>query len=139
MLCQPVLAEDGAQELSPMVVEARVKPENIRDIAPGSPADVRLTAYRQRSTPVIAGSVSYLGADRLLDKTGTQPPGQAYYLAHIRIAPEALAKASEMAGHPVTLQTGMQAEVFIKTEARSALDYLLEPLVNGLRRSMRER
>ena len=44
-----------------------------------------------------------------------------------------------MAGHPVTLQTGMQAEVFIKTEARSALDYLLEPMVNGLRRSMRER
>ena len=134
---EPVL--DIAPHGTPMVVEARVKPENIRDIAPGSPADVRLTAYRQRSTPVIAGSVSYLGADRLLDKTGSQPPGQAYYLAHIRIAPEALANASEMAGHPVTLQTGMQAEVFIKTEARSALDYLLEPMVNGLRRSMRER
>lgn len=130
---EPVL--DIAPHGAPMVVEAHIKPENIRDIATGSAADVRLTAYRQRSTPVIAGSVSYLGVDRLLDKATNQP----YYLAQIRIAPEALVKASAMAGQAVTLQTGMQAEVFIKTEARSALDYLLEPITNGLRRSMRER
>ncbi len=130
---EPVL--DIAPHGTPMLVEARIKPENIRDIAPGSAADVRLTAYRQRSTPVIAGSVRYLGADRLTDKATNQP----YYLAHIAIAPEALAQASAMAGQTLTLQTGMQAEVFIKTEARSALDYLLEPITNGLRRSMRER
>jgi hypothetical protein len=40
---------------------------------------------------------------------------------------------------PIALSAGMGAEVFVKTRERSALDYWLEPIVNGARRSMRER
>ncbi len=43
----------------------------------------------------------------------------------------------ERAGNPV-VSPGMGAEVFVRTRERSALDYLLEPLVNATRRSFRD-
>jgi epimerase transport system membrane fusion protein len=130
---EPVL--DIAPLPSELLVEAHVKPEYIKDIHDGSHADVRLTAYKQRTTPVVEGHVVYVGADRLTDKVTNQP----YYLAHIRIEKSALEKASALAGRAVELGQGMQAEVFIKTEERTAFDYLMEPIASGLRRGMRER
>jgi hypothetical protein len=38
----------------------------------------------------------------------------------------------------VSLYPGMTAEVFIVTGRRSALDYLLEPIVKSMRRSFKE-
>jgi len=56
-----------------------------------------------------------------------------YYVVHVRVTPEALAKAGDL-----RLQAGMPAEVFIKTEARSALLYVLDPISGFLQRSLRE-
>lgn len=130
---EPIL--DIAPAQASLVVQARIKPENIEDIRGGSRADVRLTAYKQSNTPVLAGTVSYLGADRLIDKATNQP----YYLAHIAIAPGEIDRARKTSGMAIALTAGMGAEVFVKTRERSALDYWLEPIVNGARRSMRER
>jgi epimerase transport system membrane fusion protein len=130
---EPLL--DIAPAQAHLMVEARVKPENIEDIHPGSLVDVRLTAYKQRNTPVLEGSLRYLGADRLVDKTTNQP----YYLAHIEISPSEMERARKTAGMPIALSAGMGAEVFVKTRNRTALDYWLEPIANGARRSMRER
>jgi hypothetical protein len=33
----------------------------------------------------------------------------------------------------------MPAEVFVRTRSRSAFDYMVEPLADGMRRGMRER
>jgi len=71
----------------------------------------------------------------LTDKVTNQP----YYPAHIQVGKSALKKASKLAGQTIELLQGMQVEVFIKTQERSAVDYLLEPIVSGLRRGMRER
>lgn len=119
----------------PLVIEAKIKPENIKDIQVNSAADIKLTAYKQRSTPIIVGKVIYLGADRLTDKMTNQP----YYLAHINVSASALRQANKLAEQPIDLLQGMQAEVYIKTQERTAFDYLMEPLTSGLRRSMRER
>lgn len=118
-----------------LIVEAKIKPENIKDIRTGGAADVFITAYRHGSMPALEGKVTYLGADRLIDKAS----GQAFYTAHIRVSPEVLRKASMLAGREIELSQGMQAEVFIKTRERSALAYLADPIMNGVRRSMRER
>jgi multidrug efflux pump subunit AcrA (membrane-fusion protein) len=37
------------------------------------------------------------------------------------------------------LTPGMQAEVFIPTQERSAWRYLFDPVLDGIRRSLRER
>jgi len=57
----------------------------------------------------------------------------AYYVVHVRVAPEALRKAGDL-----KLQAGMPAEVFVQTTARNALQYLLDPILGFMQRSLRE-
>jgi multidrug efflux pump subunit AcrA (membrane-fusion protein) len=124
---EPIL--DIVPENPVLLVEARVRPEDISFVRPDAQADVRLTAFRQRITPTVAGTVSYISADRLVDKTSNSP----YYLVHVRVSPEALRKAGDL-----RLQAGMPAEVFIQTTARNALQYLVDPILGFLQRSLRE-
>jgi epimerase transport system membrane fusion protein len=118
----------------PLIVEAKIKPDNVREIVPNSKADVRLTAYNPRTSPVLAGRVTYLSADSLNDKDTRQP----FYLAHIEVSPEAVLKANRLAKEPIVLGPGLRAEVFIKTRSRSAFDYLFEPIWDGIQKSMRD-
>lgn len=124
---EPIL--DIVPENPVLLVEARVRPEDINFMRVDAPADVRLTAFRQRITPTVEGTVSYISADRLVDKTNNAP----YYVVHVRVSPEALREAGDL-----KLQAGMPAEVFIQTTARNALEYLLDPVLGFMQRSLRE-
>jgi membrane fusion protein, epimerase transport system len=97
-------------------------------------ANVLLTAHRMRATPQVAGGVSYVGADRPIDLAARAP----YYLAHIRMSAQALQDASDLAGQCLTLSPEMQAEVFMATRERTALRYLLDPILDGVRRGIQE-
>lgn len=112
-----------------LIVEGRLRPEDVNYVAVGAEADVRLTSFRQRITPTVNGSVIYVSADRMEDKAERT----AYYVVHVRVTQDALAKAGDL-----KLQAGMPAEVFIKTAARSALLYVLDPITGFLQRSLRE-
>jgi HlyD family type I secretion membrane fusion protein len=111
-----------------LIVEARIRPEDINHVRSGSEADIRLTAYQSRTAPLVAGSVTYVSGDRLVD----QQSGAPYYIVNIEIPEHSLSSANQR------LQAGMPAEVFIRTDNRSALDYLLAPVTSYLRRAMRE-
>jgi len=124
---EPIL--DIVPEDPDLLVEARVRPEDVNYVRIDSLADVRLTAFRQRITPTVEGKVIYISADRLVDKATNTP----YYAVHVRVSPEALRKAGDL-----KLQAGMPAEVFIQTTARNALQYLLDPILGFLQRSLRE-
>jgi len=124
---EPLL--DIVPENPVLLVEARVRPEDISYVRLDSAADVRLTAFRQRITPTVEGRVSYISADRLVDKLSNAP----YYAVQIRVSPEALRRAGNL-----QLQAGMPAEVFIQTASRNALQYLLDPVLGFLQRSLRE-
>ncbi len=116
-------------ELKTLVVEARLRPEDINHVRAGTRADVRLTSYKQRNTQLVEGKVSYVSGDSLIDTaTGTQ-----YYLVQIEVPPQALAEAGNL-----TLQAGMPAEVYMRTDSRTAFDYLLAPVTAYFRRGMRE-
>ncbi|MEX3814858.1 HlyD family type I secretion periplasmic adaptor subunit [Paraburkholderia sp. BR13439] len=125
---------DIVPENTPLVIEVKIKPDHIREIALQSAADVRLTAYNSRITPILEGKVIYIAADTLVDKDTRQP----FYTARIEVSPAALRKANSIAKKEVVLGPGLHAEVFIQTYARSALDYLLEPMKDGIRKSMRD-
>lgn len=124
---EPIL--DIVPENPLLLVEARLRPEDISFVRLDAAADVRLTAFRQRITPTVEGKVSYISADRLVDKSSNTP----YYVVHVNVSPEALRKAGDL-----KLQAGMPAEVFIQTTARNALQYLLDPILGFMQRSLRE-
>jgi epimerase transport system membrane fusion protein len=112
-----------------LIVEARIRPEDINHVRAGFPAEVRLTAYQTRTTPLVAGSVHYVSADRMVDTQSGAP----YYVVHVDVSAGALADAGNL-----RMLAGMPAEVYIRTDSRTAFDYMLAPVTAYLRRGMRE-
>jgi membrane fusion protein, epimerase transport system len=113
-----------------LVIEARLRTEDINRVQQGQAADIRLTAFKTRTTQLVEGRVLYVSGDRIVDRDASQ----AYYTAQI----EADAKSLVNAGN-LKLVAGMPAEVYIKGEERTPLQYLLEPVTQVLRRAARER
>jgi HlyD family type I secretion membrane fusion protein len=111
-----------------LIVEARIRPEDINHVRAGSEADVRLTAYQQRTTPMVQGTVAYVSGDRLVDNQ----TGIPYYVAHVDVPTDRLTEGN------LRLLAGMPAEVFVRTDERTTLDYLLAPVTSYFRRAMRE-
>jgi HlyD family type I secretion membrane fusion protein len=112
-----------------LIVEARIRPDDINYVRAGSEADIRLSAFKARTTPLVYGSVIYVSGDRMTDPQ----TGVAYYVVHIDVPDRSLADAGNL-----RLTAGMPAEVFIRTDNRSTLDYLTAPVTDYLRRGMRE-
>lgn len=112
-----------------LIVDARVKPTDIDRVHPGMEARVVLTAYRQRTLPLIHGTLRSISADALVEERS----GESYFLAKVEVKPEDLAKIEE-----VQLSPGMPAEVMILDGEQTLLDYLLAPIVDSMRRSFRE-
>ncbi len=113
-----------------LVVETRIRPEDVSRIFLGQEAHIRFTAFSYRSTRLIDGKVFYVSPDRLLDRVNNQP----YYVAQIE------ADAASLAGEAdIKLQAGMPAEVYIRGEERTPLQYLIEPVLQVMRRAARER
>ena len=123
----PVL--DIVPDDAPLLVEARVPVDAVADLRVGLPADVRLTAYKQRETPLVDGKVVYVSADSLTDPHSGAP----YFAIHVELDRDSLARSGNLHATP-----GMAAEVFVRTRDRTTLDFLTEPLVNAMRRSLRE-
>lgn len=113
-----------------LIVQAQVRVEDISNLRSDMTAEVRFTSYKQRSIPIIHGRVTHISADRVTDsKTGLP-----YYVADITVDPAELAAAPQISLYP-----GMPASVMIVTEERTALDYILGPLVGSFHSAFRQK
>ncbi len=112
-----------------LIVEGRVAPGDIDSVREGLPTQVRLTAYKRTIAPLIDGRLTYVSADMLTDPK-TQ---DRYFLVRIRLDKDSLDSQGN-----IRLTTGMLAEVMIVTGERRAIDYLVAPFAERLRRGMRE-
>jgi HlyD family type I secretion membrane fusion protein len=112
-----------------LILEAPVSVDAIKDLHIGQHADIKFTAYKSRTTPIVKGKVTYVSPDALIDKNGAP-----HYLVHVEPDIESM-KSAGLA----TMQPGMAAELFIVTEGRSTLDYLLAPIVDTMRHALREK
>lgn len=117
-----------------LVVEARVSPTDIDQIALGAEAKVRIMAGNQRTTPDVIGEVTQIGADLTRDPPTGAQPGSAYFLVRISLKEDSV---KQLAG--LRLMPGMPAETFIQTDYRTPLQYLIKPLAEQIARTFRER
>ncbi len=115
---------------SPLIVECFIMVSDITHIRQGQMADVQLTAFSARTTPKVSGKVVYVSADRILQRTpyGEQPT----YVVHVELDKQ------ELTENDLYLTAGMPAAVFIRTNSRTVLDYVLEPLKHNFDRALRE-
>lgn len=112
-----------------LIVKAHVKPEDIDLVRPGLEAHVRLLSYKHRRVPPVEGVLTYVSADRLVDKETEN----SYYVARIRISEASLRELPE-----VEIVPGMPVEVLIKTGEFTVANYVLRPVLDSFNRSFRE-
>ena len=112
-----------------LIVTARVRAEDIDVVHPGLSADVHLLAYNQRIIPAVKGVVTYISADRLLDRRTDQP----YYATKIQVKEE---EASTLDAAPMV--PGMPTRVLIKTGRSTVAVYALKPLLDSFNNAFRE-
>ena len=111
-------------------VEAKVNPQDIDQLRIGQNTLLRLSAFNQRTTPELNGTISRISADATMD----QRTGQSYYTIRVSIPPAEVARLGEL-----RLIPGMPVEAFVQTGDRTMLSYLAKPLSDQLMRAFREK
>ncbi len=114
---------------SELIFAARVNPQDIDQVFKGQKANVHLSAFDQRTTPEVTGVVTLVSAETTQDQPNTPP----YYKVHVELPKDQMARIKN-----IELVPGMNAEVFIQTKSRLVFEYLLQPLTDQIRRTMRE-
>jgi HlyD family secretion protein len=111
-------------------VEVMLQPAAIDQVEPGSAARLRLTALNQRTTPELSGLVSHVSPATTRDTAS----GQLFYKGDVEIGEGELAKIGKS-----RLIPGMPVEVYVTTSERTALSYLVKPIVDQFSKAFRER
>jgi HlyD family type I secretion membrane fusion protein len=113
----------------PLVVVAEVKPQDIGNVEVGQRADIRVSAFDYAMFGTLEGKV-----ERISATTFSDPDGRRYYKVRVRLAKEVLGDGP----HAPRVMPGMEAEVDVKTGARSILGYMLKPVTRTWDTALRE-
>jgi adhesin transport system membrane fusion protein len=133
--------QPGAQIMSivpyadQLMVEARIKPQDVAFIHPGLPAMVKISAYDFGIYGGLKGHVVDVSPDTLVDdKAAAGKPDAVYYRVQV------LTDKSELvaAGKHLPIIPGMTGNVEIRTGEKTVLSYLLKPIFKS-REAFRER
>ena len=107
-----------------LLVEGRLRPQDIAFIRPGQDAVVKLTAYDSSVFGSLKGKVERISADTIIDdksKAGDKP--ESFYRVMVRTDKNYLGTQE----NPLPIIPGMVATVEVLTGKKSVLDYLVKP------------
>lgn len=110
-------------------IEANVEPQFVDELYPEQPATLRFSAFNQRTTPELNGSVKSISPNVVIN----EQTGMSFYKIRLAVSKIELARLKGQ-----TLIPGMPVEAFIKTRERTALNYLLKPLLDQINRAFKE-
>lgn len=120
-----------------LLVEARLKPQDIAFIRPGQDAVVKLTAYDSSVFGSLKGKVERISADTIIEdksKSGDEKP-ESFYRVVVRTDKNYLGTQD----NPLPIIPGMVATVEVLTGRKSVLDYLVKPARLLADEALRER
>ena len=112
-----------------LMIEAHIRLEDINNVHLDQNARIKFTSFKYRNTTMVAGKVTYVSADRLVDRATNMP----YYSAMIIADADSLQSVGDL-----KLQAGMPAEVYIEGVEQTPLQYLMEPLTSTVRKAGRQ-
>lgn len=110
-----------------LLLEARIRPQDIAFLTPGQAAVVKFTAYDFVIHGGLDAEVEHIGADTLMDEDGNP-----YYNVRVRTEKSDLGE-----GKPII--PGMVAEVDILTGSKTILAYLAKPVLRAKQYALTER
>ncbi|MEW9804813.1 HlyD family type I secretion periplasmic adaptor subunit [Mesorhizobium marinum] len=107
-----------------LLVETRIRPQDVAFIQPGAEATIRLTAYDYTKYGTLKGAVERIGADTITDENG-----ETFYQVIV---------GTGDAGSNMRVIPGMVATVDILNGERTVLEYLLKPVLRIRDQAFRE-
>ncbi|NMY52663.1 MULTISPECIES: HlyD family type I secretion periplasmic adaptor subunit [Pseudomonas] len=113
-----------------LLIEAKVRPQDVAFLHPGQKAMVKFTAYDYTIYGGLKANLELISADTITDEEGN-----SFYLIQVRTNKSHLGSDE----HPLLIIPGMVATVDIITGEKSVLDYLLKPVLKARSEAMRER
>lgn len=114
-----------------LLVEAKIRPQDIAFLHPGQSAVVKFTAYDYTVYGGLNAHLEHIGADTLTD----DDKKNTYYLIKLRTERSHLGTDEQ----PLLIIPGMVASVDIITGKKSILSYLLKPIIRARAEALRER
>ena len=108
-----------------LLVEVRIRPEDIAFVNTSMPTTVKLTAYDYTVFGSLKGEISQVSADTLEDDQG--PESTPYYKVLVTLIPDGLAERSDA----IEIRPGMLADAEVHVGERTIMQYLLKPLIKS--------
>lgn len=119
-----------------LLVEGRVRPQDIAFMRPEQAAVVKLSAYDSSVYGSLHGKVERISADTITDDKGDKNErGETFYRVMVRTEKNHLGTNE----HPLPIIPGMVATVEILTGEKSVLDYIMKPARMLRDEALRER
>ena len=113
-----------------LLIEAKVRPQDVAFLHPGQKAMVKFTAYDYTIYGGLKANLELISADTITDEEGN-----SFYLIQVRTEKSHLGSDE----NPLLIIPGMVATVDIITGEKSVLAYLLKPVLKARSEAMRER
>ncbi len=114
----------------PLIITARIQPRDIDQIRDGQDVTLRFSAFNQRQTPELYGTVVNVSGDAFED----QASGMSFFRTEIALNDGEVDRLPD----GITLVPGMPVEAFIRTSDRTPAEFLLKPLTDFFARAWRE-
>ena len=118
-----------------LLVEGRIRPQDIAFVRPNQDAVVKISAYDSSVYGSLKGKVERISADTIAEESKGQAEKETFYRVMVRTDTNHLG----VAANPLPIIPGMVATVEILTGSKSVLDYLLKPARMLRDEAMRER
>lgn len=129
-----VRAGDPLMDIVPVndsfLIEVRVPDRDVNQLYVGQPAEIRFSAFNQRTTRVIEAQVVFVSADSQVDEA----TGVRFYLVRLEVTDQGRQDMTEQ----MQLLSGMPAEAMIRTGERTFASYITKPITDILARAIRE-
>lgn len=117
----------------PLIAEVGLRSADIGALAPGTPARLKIDSFPWRRHGALEGTLRAVSRESWAPEG--QPGATALHRGQIVLDGATLLHDLPAGGQPAP---GMTLQAELKTGTRSVLDFFLEPLVRGLRESLRE-
>ncbi|AJO75876.1 MULTISPECIES: HlyD family type I secretion periplasmic adaptor subunit [Pseudomonas] len=114
-----------------LLVEAKIRPQDIAFLHPGQEAVVKFTAYDYTIYGGLKAKLEQIGADTITD----EDKKTTYYVIKLRTERSHLGTDDK----PLLIIPGMVASVDIITGKKSILSYLLKPIIRARAEALHER
>jgi adhesin transport system membrane fusion protein len=114
-----------------LLVEAKVRPQDIAFLHPGQEATVKFTAYDYTIYGGLKARLEQIGADTITD----EDKKNTYYIIKLRTDRSHLGTDEK----PLLIIPGMVASVDIITGKKTVLSYLLKPIIRARAEALHER